>query len=610
MGKPEIPYDKTISEVYKRMLNNDLLEERISFDFFSKCFQEADFKSEINVQFLNQELVSALRTLQKDNYRIVLVSDFHLPGSIIERILKFHRIETIFSRVYVSTDYGKSKQRGGLYETILEDGRFDASKIVMMGDNKSSDFLNPKKHGLQAIYLKHLLHKFRNKRNILGDEQKTFDTICRSIEGQCRKSNHPLSEYILHYYFFTERLYTEAKKKGIKNLFFLAREGMFLKKLFEHYQDSNGLLEENRIATHYLKASRQSAMQVSLQSLEKEEFRHLKRKTLGTMSLYQFLESFQFPEDHITTITQEMDVEPNKIIPRFVTSEAMSKLRQNKNFELYYERMRHNQKKAFLNYLDSFNVDFRKEGMVLVDVGWGGTMQDCIYEFLEQKVEVTGYYLGLRQVYNIQPNNKRFGLNFSIYPSQGFSDHVLKANTQLYEQLLAAPHGSTLYYKSDTENPTFEYHEANEKRVFQEFIAPIQEFMFDRFIALDQKLKSLCYTDEMVQNYITNLGLRVGLLTNRKKLSFIQLVSQGFHQNIGNNQVGLVYSANDLKMSKLKLLKQFLWTPETIFRYLVKLRPMFYGKGKPWLGWPVGLAYYYIRFNRWLKEWMFKKNLI
>ena len=260
--------------------------------------------------------------------------------------------------------------------------------------------------------------------------------------------------------------------------------------------------------------------------------------------------------------------------------------------------------------LNSFNVDFEAEGMTLVDVGWGGTMQECIYDYLDKKVPVTGYYIGLGEIYNIKKNTKRFGLNFSVYPKKEFSDFILQANGQLYEQLLAAPHGSTIGYSLNSESPTLEYHEPNEKRVFEDFILPIQNFMDEQFMNLCIVMGKLTYTDEMVQDYLTDLSLRLGLNTNSEKLKFIQSISQGFYQNIGGNKVGMVYDPSQLTITKKQLLIQFLWSPEKIFRYLVKIRPMLYSKNLSLLGWPVGLTVYYIKLNRWIKNLFFGKQLL
>ncbi|MEO9479081.1 MAG: HAD family hydrolase [Maribacter dokdonensis] len=609
LSKVEVPYELVMKEVYYRLINSNILDNVEWLEFYN-ITMEADYRSETSVQFINASLVDGLKFLKSENYSIYIVSDYHLPKSIILRLLDFHGITDIFNEVFISCDYKKSKESAGnLYPLVLETTGSDPAQTAMMGDNKTSDVINSVKHGITGNFLKHYSHKFRNKKNLFGNVEKEFIKACKKVEKNCKKSDYPFSEYIIHFYFFTERLYTEAKKKGIKDLFFLAREGHYLKHLFDAYQKFNGISSENQINTHYFKASRHSAKQVSLKPIEEEKFAPIK-KNYDVMTTAQFLESFNIEEKDILTIASAVGVDKDEEIENFSESDVVIKLRDNDAFKGAYELHRVGQRDAFNNYLNSFNVDFKSDGMTLVDVGWGGTMQECIYQYLNCEVPVTGYYIGLREIYTIESKTKRYGLNFTVYPKKGYSDHILQANGQLYEQLLAAPHGSTLGYKNNPEFPTIEYHEPNEKKVFDEFISPIQKFMDTQFDDLMKSLNGLTYSDTMVQNYITGLALRLGLFTNRKKLKFIQLISKGFYQNVGGNKVGMVYDPSQLSQSKIQLLKEFIWSPEKTFRYLVKVKPLLYDKKMAWMGWTVSSSYYYIKLNRYLKSRMFTKDLI
>ncbi|SFR81919.1 HAD hydrolase-like protein [Maribacter stanieri] len=609
LNKVEVPYEFVMKEVYKRLVNSDNLNG-VEWSTFQKISKESDYRSETSVQYINTSLVEGLKTLKSENYKIFIVSDYHLSKDVIMRLLEFHGISSIFNDVFISCDLKKSKESdGSLYPFVLEKTGSLAEHTAMMGDNKISDVINSSKHGLHGYFLKHYSHKFRNKKNLFGSEEKEFNKACKEIEQNCRKSDFPFSEYIIHFYFFTERLYTEAKRKGIKDLFFLAREGHYLKQLFDTYQKFNGLNDEDYIKTHYFKASRHSAKQVSLKPIEEEKFAPIK-KNYDVMTTGQFLSSFNLNEDSILNIANELDIDKDLEIENFSTSSVLLKLKNNKNFSVAYESHRIGQRNAFNNYLNSFNVDFKSDGMVLVDVGWGGTMQECIYEYLGGNVPVTGYYIGLREIYNIKDKTRRYGLNFSVYPKKGYSDYILQANGQLYEQLLAAPHGSTLGYNGDPSSPTIEYHEPNEKRVFDEFISSIQNFMDGQFDELCNGLNGLSYTEIMVQDYLTAMALRLGLFTNRKKLKFIQLISRGFYQNVGGNKVGMVYDPSQLSQTKAQLVKEFLWSPEKTFRYIVKLKPLLYDKKLAWLGWMVSSTYYYIKVNRSIKKRIFSKDLI
>jgi len=605
----EVTYEELLKEVYRRLVNSESLPE-ITFEYFATIFKQADFVSETSVQFKNDAIVTALKTLKNKGYRIFLITDFFLPKEIILKILEHHDMSSIFDDVFVSCDLGMSKARGSIYPEVIARTGALPEETIMIGDSKKSDIINAGKHKIQGIHTKNLKHHFRNKRNLMGNDDQSFEEVCSKVEKRCSRSKHPFSEYIIHFYFFTERLYKKARRDGVKDLFFLAREGLYLKKLFDFYQELNQFNAQNRIHTHYLKASRQSAQQVALKPLEEEKFEGL-GGMYGQMSIDQLLTWFFFPEESKKKLMTQLGISPEQSYPNLFTSELMLELRNNELFKEHYERNRVNQKEAFIQYLKAFGADIKQDGIALVDVGWGGTMQECIYKFLKKEVPVTGYYIGLKAIYNIEPDTKRFGLNFSLYPSHGVSYDILKANGQLYEQLLGAPHGSTLGYTLNNDEPeTIEYHEEGEKYVFENYVKDIQDYMYTEFEELFLKLRPIDYSEEVVQEYMTNMSLRTGILTNRKRIRFINNISKGFYQNVGENIVGLNYNPNQLSVSKRSMLFRFLRSPEKVFRYLVKIKPFLYAKGLYWCSWPVNLAYYYMKFNFWFKKKWFPKRLL
>lgn len=605
----EVSYELLINEVYHRLENSKFLSG-ISYDKFESNFKQADYISETSVQFKNEQAITALKTLKDNGYRIYLVTDFYLSNEIISKILKFHKITPLFNDVFVSCDLGKSKEDGLIYPHVLEATSSLASETTMIGDNKTSDILNSAKFGIASIHTKNSNHHFRYKRNLLGTEKRDFTKICRTVEKRCSKSKHPFSEYIIHFYFFTERLYQKAKLDGVKDLFFLAREGLYLKKIFDLYQELNEFSSIDKINTHYLKASRQSAQQIALKPLKEEKFENIKNSN-AEMSIDNLLTWFLFPKEVKEQIAIELKVSLDHTHKNIFKSELMTQLRANTLFVESYEKNRLNQKAAFTAYINSFSSNIESEGIALVDVGWGGTMQECVYTFFKKEIPVTGYYIGLKTIYNIEADTKRFGLNFSLYPSiHGVSFDILKANGQLYEQLLGAPHGSTLGYTLENGIPgTIEFHEENEKFVFDNYMKSIQDYMLLEFRELFTGLKSINYSQLLVQNYMTNMAMRIGILTNKKQIRFINNISKGFYQNVGQNKVGLKYDPNQLSFSKHTVIT-FLRSPEKVFRYLVKIKPFLHSKGFFWLSWPVNLTYYYMKFNFWVKKKWFPKRLL
>jgi len=605
----EVPYESLIKEIHGRLININCLPNK-DFVNFKEIFEQADYISEISVQFKNEELVNALLALKKINYQIYLVTDFFFSKALMRKILAFHEMLPIFDEVFVSSDMSKSKEAATIYPAILKEKSLQPEEVIMIGDNKKSDIINASKFKIKGIHTRHRSHHFRNKRNLFGSDVKSFKKACSKIERVCRKSEYPFSEYIIHFYFFAERLYKKARRDKVKNLFFLAREGLYLKALFDFYQELNQFEHTSKIQTHYLKASRQSAQQLALKPLDKEKFDSLKSK-FSQMTTDQLLNWFLFSVKVKTKIANNLAIDLHQVHENIFESDVMEKLRKDPIFKAHYEENRLLQKEAFTKYVDCFKVPIKQEGIALVDVGWGGTMQECIYNFFNKEIPITGYYLGLKAIYSISSDTKRFGLNFSLYPSHGSSYEILKANGQLYEQLLGAPHGSTLGYTFENEVPTtIEFHEENEKFIFNTYIKDIQNYMVIEFEKLFLSLRSINYSEEMAQEYMTDMALRIGIFTNKEKIKFINNISKGFYQNVGENKVGLAYSPDQLRSQKRVLLKRFLRSPEKVFRFIVKLKPYLFAKGKFWLSYPINLVYYYMKFNFWIKKRWFPKSLL
>ncbi|MBT8254391.1 MAG: HAD hydrolase-like protein [Flavobacteriaceae bacterium] len=608
MPEIELPYNALKEEVFKRLQNN-LLIDSSQHNRFMEYFEHADLRSEQSVQFLNKDILDLLNAIKSSGIKIYLVSDFYASESIFKSLLKHHGIDNLVDGIYSSASCQKSKKRGQIFEHILSDLKVEAKHVVMMGDDKLSDLEMPRSKGIHSTLLPHKKFRLQNKIKSFGNDKKDYSrTIDKTVRACQQSSAQPLSEYIVFYQVFIERLYIIGRRFKISNFFFVSREGHYLKKLFDAYQDHNFLKESDKIGSHYLRMSRQAAFQVTFKPLHKESFLYF-RKRFKNLSLNKFLSNFAFSKDTVDSIVNNFGaIDGDETVEDFFNSSVFKRLKEQPEFIEAYNLNRKQQRKAFLNYLSSFNVDVDKEGINVVDIGWGGTMQEAIFKVFEERIPVTGYYLGLRETYNIQEMTKRYGLLFSIHPYEVYSDHIMMANTQLYEQLLSANHGSTLGYDDSLKNFALENYNEREKALFDDFIRPHQAFMFERFKILLNDLDLICYDYNIVQNKITDLAMRNGLFINARKLKFIASLNKGFYQNVGDKKVGMDYDVSQLG-SLRQFIKDFLIQPESKFRFLVKLKPVLHEK-RPLLAklLPMWLVYWFFLFNRYIREKILKRR--
>jgi len=596
----EIPYRVQQEEISKRLINDGIItiENKPSF---LELFEDADVKAETSVQYLDQDVIDTIKYFKSNGGKVYLVSDFYGSISLFKKLLNQHGILDLFDGIYSSASLEKSKYRNSIYAPIISELGFNPKDIMMIGDNQRSDYDNAIKNGLNAYLLPHKKYLRKNKLNNFGNDKKQLKSILNNVYKKCkRRSAIPFTEYAIFYHIFAERMYETAKRKNMKNLFFLSREGQFLKKLFDSYQEFSSIDSSKKIKTHYLKISRHAALQMSLKDINDEPFTFLSKK-YSNISTGDFLIAVNCPDEIQNTILSELQIDGSLPVEGFFSSTVFENLKKNKTFIDYYDKHRLESSNAFKTYINSFGANIKSEGIHLADIGWGGTMQEAIYTFFEENIPVTGYYLGLNEIYDIQPLTQRYGLNFSIMPYPDYNDHIIMANMQLYEQFSAADHGSALDYSLDADGFTLEYHKPEEKWLYDNHIKDHQEQMIGLHKELLSSLNSLCYSHGMLQNAMSKIALKVGMSQNKRKLNFLETLSEGFYQNVGTNQVGISYQPPKIK-SPVGMLKSFLITPEKYFRYLVKVKPMLYKKNKMLaLLFPMWIIYFYYRFNKALR---------
>jgi predicted HAD superfamily hydrolase len=251
-------------------------------------------------------------------------------------------------------------------------------------------------------------------------------------------------------YLFIERLYKTSLEKGVQDLFFFSREGQPLKEMFDFYQASRGV--SPRIRSHYFRVSRRSTFLMSLGKLSEETFEVLFRQ-YRHISIVDFLKSLDL-DDHISDFAEELELELNDftIAREDLPSDGLfQSLIQSSLFSRIYESERLARSFAFEKYLKSFfEKNFLPDVLYVVDVGWKGSIQDNLFNWMqnsqEDKVQIEGFYLGLIAKGGMRPGNNKSGLLFSNIEGTTRGFHIFNENRSLFEIILHADHGSAKRY--------------------------------------------------------------------------------------------------------------------------------------------------------------------
>lgn len=205
--------------------------------------------------------------------RVMFISDMYLPTFFIKKILVASGLFIDGDKIYVSSDVKKTKATGNLYLFVKEKENLNFKEWNHTGDNRYSDYIVPRRLGIVA---NNVIHKFSEYELQLAKKETEGGKLNRhllsSISKSIRYSLQPspelyvASDFIAPIYVpFVYEIMEHASINGIKDLFFLARDGYIFYKIAEAFSKEFPLIN-----IHYLYVSRKSLYLPSLDTVSYE----------------------------------------------------------------------------------------------------------------------------------------------------------------------------------------------------------------------------------------------------------------------------------------------------------------------------------------------------
>lgn len=233
-------------------------------------FYEISYMTEIYIdlatQYPNKKMIAYLKRQKKKGKRVFLVTDYYLPGDAYQIFLNQFGLESLFEKIYCSSDYAKTKWEGTLYEEVLKELGSNGKNVCMIGDSRRADVKNSKESGIKGCWYFPVFHKI--KTNISRYLQLDFKRVCtKQIYNKAYKYTL-FGEYGINLYFFSKKLYGMLLEDGLKKVNFLSRGGYLLRKIFDEYQRFR-VCNEEKIDSSYLLNSRK-ANQMAMKDKEQK----------------------------------------------------------------------------------------------------------------------------------------------------------------------------------------------------------------------------------------------------------------------------------------------------------------------------------------------------
>lgn len=562
----EFNYLELTDEIYRRIIVIDnQFESKYDAQDFYHISHNVEMQAELESQSYIRETIKLINAAYLKGIHINVISDFYLGQEELKVFLKKEKLYKKIDHIFVSSDCKISKHLGGLYKYVCKQVGFDTGQCIMIGDNLKSDIKNAELYGIKGFNVK-CLEGIEQKATI---EEKITKIAKSQIDKELGYSN-----YCFLLYLYIERLYKILIHEGIKNIYFLSREGEFLKKLFDLYISKRNC---KKINTHYLYVSRKATYPATLKSLDEETFDLLRK--YPKFSIKDFLENIGM--QYVTLELGLTDAEIEQMITGFFDSPVFSNLCKRKKFQELYENSRVQYKSIFKKYCD-------QEGLIsdcvvaVADVGWNGTMQDNIYNALDG-FQCVGLYIGLMNTAYSSEKNKKKGLIFSENPLNSCDLNIWKYDNVFLERILWASHGATDNYvleKNGSVNPVLKDY-ASEVSNYA-LMKPVQDVLFRKVDELDNIFLDSCYTAENFYSRFLSEHIHMLFYVNNEQLNLQRKMLRGQMQNFGH--ISTARESIGTTFSKKRLIKKFwsrlhlLKNTEVVFRVFLAYNQKFFIK--------------------------------
>ena len=331
--------------------------------------------------FLNKDALDVLRDLHTQRKRIIAISDMYLSYQDIYSILEFVGIENFFEKIYVSSEFGKTKADGKLYQFVANDLGVEPSKILHIGDNIHSDKIMAEENGITCIHYndkKNEERKAKLEQQVMGNMQKKY------IEEALSINEYPetFCEYIQSYFSFDliNFVYDFSRKlhkEGITKAFFLERDGTLFGTIYRELSRKLLILDGlSVIECCDLKLSRKdTACLINIEEVKDVVERAYRVNPPNRFHILHILGCYGIDLSDFNDELQKDIVNHNSDTAYF-----------EKNYRKYFYPILLKKRIAVVSYLRE-NGFFAAERIALIDIGWGGTSQRDIEAYLSSNFE-------------------------------------------------------------------------------------------------------------------------------------------------------------------------------------------------------------------------------
>jgi len=391
--------------------------------------------------------IEAVRALRDRNERVVLISDMYLPAPTVRAMLAKCAPDLEDLPLYLSSEIGHRKVDGTLFAHVCREEKIRPHELRHRGDNYFPDFVMARKAGCEAVhYTDSTLNELENR--IASPDNGPTGAIMAGAARKARltkakgRSAFQLGANFTGplFYPFVDQAIEEAERRGIRRLCFLARDGRLLHRIAEARLARRHAAVELR----YLYVSRQSTYLAGVDQIVPEQIEWAFAEDASTLTVELVAKRLGLAPEQLAgpavaaAAGQPLDPDATERLRKRVLDDPQ--LRENILKKAAEARTR------LLGYLSEEGIEAATEDPIgLVDVGWQGSIQDCLYRIFAAEnpdVRFVGFYFGCLR-FNGAATTANAKSAFQMLPSSR------PGLAPVIELLMAADHGTTLGYREN-----------------------------------------------------------------------------------------------------------------------------------------------------------------
>jgi len=379
---------------------------------------------------LNRSLLQLIEERMNTGTRVAVVSDFYHRAAFLRRILQAHGVSaTTLERleVFSSCEEGASKLvQGRLFDKVAEAlSVTDRSKWLHIGDSEQSDVRSAYASGISSIHFRcsqgAKQFDLPEPSSVSDDayesaafaafhdsaRQATVNPVQFRPDGRYGEIIRPLvtqaaQEFAMFPVLLVLAALEEAAARGLSQVVYLSREGVFLERIHAAIRSSLGP-DLRHIGGIHLKTSRRSLFAPTFAANEPAAIAIFNsqyptasvRTLLGALLPSEELDRIDAAELQRLSFTTVADLVKGGSPDKLFSPQTLQRCRE-------YAAQQHG---LLSRYLTEKRVSVSGGSqMLFCDIGWRGTMQDML-AFILPDVRSIGVYLGLFPFHLEQPAN-------------------------------------------------------------------------------------------------------------------------------------------------------------------------------------------------------------